>query len=117
MVRTRLLALAALPAPSLLTALSAGRGIHSHLFVEPGKQFVLGSDQEGGFRLVAHNTGPVPVAVRQRLRAGTVAGRGALAPGQRIILRLAPGSAALVRNGSARRAELDLDISGGGPAA
>ncbi|MEJ7658209.1 MAG: hypothetical protein WKG07_00585 [Hymenobacter sp.] len=60
------------------------------MFVEPGKQFILGGDQLEGFRVAAHNTGPVPVALRERLCTGAVVARGNLAPGQRATLRFAP---------------------------
>lgn len=109
------LLLTALLLASLLPRPAAGQAIHSHLFVEPGKQFSLGGDQPEGFRVAAHDTGPVPVALRKRLRMGAVVERGNLAPGQRATLRFAPGSAALVRNASAQRAVLDLDIRGGHP--
>ena len=104
----------ALFAAALLSvlALSGACGITSHLVIDAGKQFVLGGAQRGTFRVEARNSGPVPVSVAERQADGTVQERGRLDPGQRARLGFGAGSAALVRNLGARRAELDVNISG-----
>jgi hypothetical protein len=113
----RLLSLLTAPlALGLLSALAAPQGgIHSHLLIEPGKQFVLGGDQPGSFRVRGRNAGPVPVEVRERLRTGQLLSRAVLAPGARTSLAFAPGSTALVHNASRQQAVLDLYISGSHP--
>lgn len=110
----RLLSLLTAPlALGLLSALATPQvGIHSHLLLEPGKQFVLGGDQPGAFRVRGRNAGPVLVEVRERLRAGQLLHRAVLAPGARASRAFAPGSTALVRNASQQQAVLDLDTSG-----
>ena len=97
-----------LPLLALLTACN----ITSHLNIEAGKQFVLGGQQRGAFRVEAHNTGPVPVSVGERLTDGTVRELGRLEPRQSTRLAFAAGSAALVRNLGERGAELDVLITG-----
>ena len=89
--------------------------IHSHLLIEPGKQFILGGDQPGAFRVRGRNAGPVPVEVRERLRTGQLVHRATLVPGQQAGTWFAPGSTALLRNASTQQAVLDLDISGSHP--
>ncbi|WP_460584602.1 hypothetical protein [Hymenobacter arcticus] len=87
-------------------------GITSQTVTEAGKQFVLGGQQRGAFRLAAHNVGPVPVSVAERLAGGAVQERGRLEPGQRLTLALGAGSAALVRNLGERPAVLDVRLTG-----
>lgn len=99
-----------------LAGLAAPRGdMHSHLFIEPGKQFILGGDQPGAFRVKGRNVGPVPVEVRERLRTGQLLHRAVLPPGAQARLAFEVGSTALLRNASTRQAVLDLDISGSHP--
>ena len=99
----------------LLATPAAAQRIHSHLFIESGKQFILGGDQPGAFRVQGKNTGPVPVEVRERLRDGHLLPRAVLPPGEETTLHFKAGSAALLRNTSTRRAVLDLDITGSHP--
>jgi hypothetical protein len=87
-------------------------GITSQTVIEGGKQFVLGGGQRGAFRVAAHNVGPVPVSVAERLAGGAVQERGRLEPGQRLTLAFGAGSAALVRNLGERPAVLDFRITG-----
>lgn len=112
----RTLLLTVLLALGLLATLASGYGnIHSHLLIPPGQQFILGGDQPGAFRVRGRNVGPVLVEVRERQRNGQLLYRAALPPGERATLSFAPGSTALLRNASERKAVLDLDISGRSP--
>ena len=88
------------------------QGITSVTTIEVGKQFVLGGQQRGAFRVSARNTGPVPVSVAERRPDGTLQERGRLEPGARAELAFGAGSAALVRNLGARPAELSVKIKG-----
>lgn len=96
----------------LLLALLTACSVTSHLNIEAGKQFVLGGQQRGAFRVAVHNTGPVPVSVGERLTDGTVREMGRLEPRQSTRLAFAAGSAALVRNLGQSGAELDVLITG-----
>lgn len=103
----------------MLTALLSGTvlladcgGITSQTIIDAGKQFVLGGRQRGAFRVVAHNSGPVPVSIAERQGNGMVQERGRLEPGQRLTLACGAGSAALVRNLGERQTMLDFQITG-----
>lgn len=99
----------------LVTALAVSatvQGIHSHLLIDTGKQFVLGGDQFGGFRVAARNSGPVAVLLLERPITGAVRERGRLEPGQAATLSFSARSAVLVRNLGSQRAELDVDVKG-----
>lgn len=98
---------------ALLTAHAAINGIHSHLLIDAGKQFVLGGDQVGPFRVSARNSGRVPVLFLERADDKSVpVQRGRLEPGQSAQLRFGAGAAVLVRNLGRERAELDVNIKG-----
>ena len=97
---------------ALLAAYAATNNIHSHLLVDVGKQFVLGGEQVGTFRVSARNSGPVPVLLLERSGDGVIVTRGRLEPGQSARLTFAAGAAVLVRNLGLQRAEIDLDIKG-----
>ena len=84
----------------------------SDLFVEPGKQFVLGGSQPGAFKVVARNVGAVPVEFKERPRGGGNVGRATLAPGEVGTLRFAAGSAALLLNPAGQPAHLHLRVTG-----
>ncbi|TGE08574.1 hypothetical protein [Hymenobacter fodinae] len=95
------------------TAVSAGwASLNSNLFIEPGKQFVLGGSQPGAFKVVAKNVGKVPVEFKERPRGGGIFGRFTLAPGQSATLRYMAGSSALLLNPSNQKANLLLRITG-----
>lgn len=98
----------------LITGLLAARqpGLHSDLFIEPGKQFVLGGGQPGAFKVEARNVGKVPVEFKERPQGGGIFGRTTLAPGQRATLRFLAGSSALLLNPSAQTANLSLHVTG-----
>jgi hypothetical protein len=96
----------------LATACWAGGSLNSDLLIEPGKQFALGGGQPGAFRVVARNTGPVSVEIKERPRGGGIFGKATLAPGQRATLRFLPGSTALLLNPSDKKARLDLHVTG-----
>lgn len=99
----------------LLPVLAGARpvgSVRSDLFIEPGKQFILGGGQPGEFRVVAKNVGPVPVEFQERPRGGGIFGKAILAPGQRAVLRFAAGATAVLLNPSRSQAHLDLTITG-----
>lgn len=104
-----LLLLAAAPRPAATAA------IHSHLLLAPNEQCILGGDQPGAFRVAAHNTGPVPVEVRERRRDGQLLVRALLPPGQRARRAFGVGATALLRNRAAQQAVLELDVTGSPP--
>ncbi len=103
----------------VVTALLSGLGllavcgpIESVTYIEAGKQFVLGGGQRGGFRVAAHNVGPVPVSLAERLADGAVQERGRLEPSQQAELACQDGSAVLVRNLGQRQARMHFQITG-----
>ena len=95
-----------------LPLLAVAGTIHSSLFIEPGKQFILGGDQLGAFKVAAKNVGSVPVEIRERPKGGGTFGKVILQPGQSGVLKFAAGSTAVLLNPSATAANLDLIITG-----
>ncbi|AYA36756.1 DoxX family protein [Hymenobacter oligotrophus] len=100
---------------ALLIAFNSWAGtVHSDLFIEPGKQFVLGGSQEGTFKVEALNKGKVPVEIKERPRGGGIFGKATLQPGARASLRFTAGSAAVLVNSSTnQQANLALTITRG----
>ena len=96
----------------LLPLLALAGTIHSSLLIEPGKQFILGGDQLGAFRVAAKNVGSVSVEIRERPKGGGTFGKVTLQPGQSGVLKFAAGSTAVLLNPSATKANLDLTITG-----
>ena len=96
----------------LLPLLVLAGTIHSNLLIEPGKQFILGGDQRGAFKVAARNVGTVPVEIRERPKGGGTFGKVTLAPGQSGVLKFAAGSTAVLLNPSRQPANLDLTITG-----
>ena len=96
----------------LLPLLALAGTIHSSLLIEPGKQFILGGDQRGAFKVAAKNVGTVPVEIRERPKGGGMFGKVTLAPGQSGVLKFAAGSTAVLLNPSATKANVDLTITG-----
>ena len=96
----------------LLPLLTIAGTIHSNLFIEPGKQFILGGDQRGAFKVAAKNVGSVPVEIRERPLGGGTFGKATLAPGQSGVLKFAAGSTAVLLNPSGTKANLTLTITG-----
>jgi hypothetical protein len=90
-------------------------GIHSQLFLKPNEQFILGGDQRGAFRVAAHNTGPVPVEVRERRRSGELRALAVLQPKQKARLAFEAGATALLRNTGQQQAVLALHVTGSQP--
>ncbi|AMJ66123.1 hypothetical protein AXW84_12285 [Hymenobacter sp. PAMC 26628] len=86
--------------------------IHSNLFIESGKQFILGGDQRGAFKVAAKNIGTVPVEIRERPKGGGTFGKVTLSPSQSGVLQFAAGSTAVLLNPSATTANLNLTITG-----
>lgn len=102
----------ALFAGLLLLATACWGNIHSDLFIEPGKQFVLGGEQRGAFKVAARNVGKVAVEINERPAGGTLTRKANLKPGQQATLRFAAGSAAVLVNPTGTKANLDLYITG-----
>lgn len=97
----------------LLALTSACWGsVHSDLFIEPGKQFVLGGNQRGAFKVAARNVGKAAVEVKERPTNGALLSKATLKPGQQATLRFAAGSAAVLVNPTATKANLSLRIVG-----
>lgn len=112
-MRTLFLALLLTTACCATAAVFMPSGIHSHLLIDAGKQFVLGGDQVGPFRVGAHNSGRVPVLFLERANDRSIpVERGRLEPGQSAQLCFGAGAAVLIRNLGRERAELDVDIKG-----
>ena len=95
-----------------LGAVLALGGIHSHVTIKAGEQFVLGGQQRGAFRVAAKNVGAVPVEIRERPQGGGTFGKATLAPGQSGALKFAAGSTAVLLNPSRQPANLTLSITG-----
>lgn len=95
----------------LLTSACWGN-VHSDLFIEPGQQFVLGGNQRGAFKVAARNVGKVAVEVKERPADGAPFSKVSLKPGQQATLRFAAGSAAVLVNSTATKANLNLRITG-----
>ena len=96
----------------LLPLLAVAGTIRSNLLIEPGKQFILGGNQKGAFRVSAKNVGTVPVEIRERPQGGGTFGKATLAPGQSGVLKFAAGSTAVLLNPSGTKANLTLTITG-----
>ena len=107
------LVLLLLAAP-LLACSSAGiNGLRSQVRIEVGKQFELGGKQLLGFRVAAHNVGPVAVEIKERTSNGRVMSVGLLQPGQQTKAVFGMGSQAILVNLGPREAKVDVDISNG----
>ena len=96
----------------LLPLLTFAGTIHSNLFIEPGKQFTLGGEQRGAFKVAVKNVGTVPVEIRERPLGGGTFGKATLAPGQSGVLKFAAGSTTVLLDPSSTKANLDLIITG-----
>ena len=96
----------------LLPLLALAGTIHSNLVTEPGKQFILGGDQLGAFKVAAKNVGSVPVEIWERPKGCGTFGKVILQPSQSGVLKFAAGSTAVFLNLSATKANLDLNITG-----
>ncbi|UOQ76781.1 hypothetical protein MUN84_20095 [Hymenobacter sp. 5516J-16] len=64
-------------------ATSCWANLTSDLFIEAGKQFVLGGGQPGAFKVEARNVGKVPIEIKERPRGGGIFTKTTLAPGAR----------------------------------
>ena len=101
-------------AAPLLACSSAGlNGLRSQVKIEVGKQFELGGTQLLGFRVAAHNVGPVAVEIKERTPNGRVISVGLLQPGQQTKAVFGMGSQAILVNMGQREAKVDVDISNG----
>ena len=88
-------------------------GLRSQVSIEVGKQFELGGAQLLGFRMEAHNVGPVAVEIKERTTSGRVTSLGLLRPGQQTKAAFGMGSKAIVVNLGQREAKIDVNISNG----
>ena len=106
-------ALLALAAPLLACSSSGLNGLRSQVRIEVGKQFELGGKQLLGFRVEAHNVGPVAVEIKELTSAGRVTSFGLLQPGQQTKATFGMGSKAFLVNLGLREAKIDVNISNG----
>ncbi len=88
-------------------------GLRSQVSIEVGKQFELGGTQLLGFRMEAHNVGPVAVEIKERTTGGRIMSLGLLQPGQQNKAVFGMGSKAIVVNLCQREAKIDLNINNG----
>ncbi len=106
-------ALLVLAAPLLACSSSGFNGLRSQVSIEVGKQFELGGKQLLGFRVEAHNVGPVAVEIKERTANGRVMSVGLLQPGQQTKAVFGMGSQAILVNLGPREAKIDVNISNG----
>ena len=106
-------ALISLAAPLLACSSSGLNGLRSQVKIEVGKQFELGGKQLLGFRVEAHNVGPVAVEIKERTTGGRVMSLGLLQPGQQTKAAFRMGSKAIIVNLGQREAKIDVNISNG----
>jgi len=107
------IALITLAAPLLACSSSGINGLRSQVKIEVGKQFELGGKQLLGFRVEAHNVGPVAVEIKEITQAGRVTSFGLLQPGQQTKAAFSMGSKAILVNLGPREAKIDVNISNG----
>ena len=106
-------ALLTLAVPLLACSSSGINGLRSQVKIEVGKQFELGGKQLLGFRVEAHNVGPVAVEIKELTQAGRVTSFGLLQPGQQTKATFGMGSKAILVNLGPREAKIDVNISNG----
>ena len=106
-------ALIILAAPLLACSPTGLNGLRSQVKIEVGKQFELGGKQLLGFRVEAHNVGPVAVEVKERTTGGRVTSLGLLQPGHQTEAAFGMGSKAIIVNLGQREAKIDVNISNG----
>lgn len=102
-----------LAAPLLACSPTGLTGLRSQVSIEVGKQFELGGTQMLGFRVAAHNVGPVAIEIKERTSNGRVVSVGLLQPGQETRAVFGMGSQAILVNLGQREAKIDVDISNG----
>lgn len=102
-----------LAAPLLACSPTGINGLRSQVKIEVGKQFELGGRQLLGFRVAAHNVGPVAIEIKERTSNGRVMSVGLLQPGQETKAVFGMGSQAILVNLGQREAKIDVDISNG----
>ena len=107
------IALLALAVPLLACSPTGLNGLRSQVKIEVGKQFELGGKQLLGFRVEAHNVGPVAVEIKELTAAGRVTSFGLLQPGQQTKAAFGMGSKAVLVNLGQREAKIDVNISNG----
>ena len=101
-------------AAPLLACSSAGfNSLTSQVKIEVGKQFELGGTPLLGFRVAAHNVGPVAVEIKERTSKGQIMSVGVLQPGQQTKAVFGMGSQAVLVNLGQREAKVDVSISNG----
>ena len=105
--------LSLLAAPLLACSPSGLNSLSSQVKIDVGKQFELGGTQLLGFRVAAHNVGPVAVEIKERTANGRVMSVGLLQPGQQAKAVFGIGSQAILVNLGPREAKIDVSISNG----
>ncbi|RIV17550.1 hypothetical protein DYU11_31375 [Fibrisoma montanum] len=84
----------------------------STTLIDPGKQFVVGGNNNGAFTISLRNVGNVPVELAERQSDGKVIALDTLRPAGQRTLTYKPGSAALFTNSGKEMAVLKLTLSG-----
>lgn len=107
------LVLLLLAAPLLACSSLGFSSLTSQVKIEVGKQFELGGTQLLGFRVAAHNVGPVAVEIKERTAKGQIISVGVLQPGQQTKAVFGMGSQAVLVNLGQREAKIDVSISNG----
>lgn len=108
-----IIALLALTAPLMACSPSGLNGLQSQVSIEVGKQFELGGKQLLGFRVEAHNVGPVAVEIKEITANGRATSFGLLQPGQQTKAAFGMGSKAILVNLGSSEAKIDVNISNG----
>jgi hypothetical protein len=96
----------------LLGSLISCSTLKSDLTIQPGKQFILGGNQDGAFTVNLRNVGNVSVTVTERKEKGDPESMGQFAPGEQKTLRFSRRTAVLINNAASQPARLFLVVSG-----
>ncbi|CCH54347.1 hypothetical protein BN8_03509 [Fibrisoma limi BUZ 3] len=84
----------------------------STTLIDPGRQFVVGGNNNGAFTIRMRNAGSAPVELAERQHDGKVIPLDKLRPTEQRTLTYKPGSAALFTNSGKAMAVLKLTLSG-----
>jgi hypothetical protein len=80
--------------------------------IGPRDSFVLGANAHDAFSVRMRNVSRTPVTVRKKLASGEISLIEVVQPGETIALRADANAALIFENGSDRRADIKLTISG-----
>lgn len=88
--------------------------INSTITIEQGERFVLGGNQDDGFRLELRNVGQGPVEIATRTENEEIVVLGVLDAGDEQTLQIPRRTAAIILNASEVAAQVAAKILGGG---